>query len=83
MHASLQTANKREAVSLVVVHSLNFSMRKWASVFVCMCVCAIGMVCSVERRLSIAANHNFPACCKNVTLHSLDYSSSFEGNGCL
>lgn len=71
MHASLQTANRREAASLVVVHSLNFSMRKWASVF-CVHVFAIGMSCSIKPRLSNAANHNFPVCCKNVTLHSLD-----------
>lgn len=82
MHASLQTANRREAPSLVVVHSLNFSMRKWNSVF-CVHMFPIGMACSAKPRLSNAANHNFPACCKSVTLHSLDYSNTSGEIGCL
>lgn len=51
MHASLQTANKREAASSVVVHSLNFSMRKQAFVLVCTSLLEEWFVPSLERRI--------------------------------
>lgn len=70
MHASLQTANKRGAASLVVAHRLNFPTRKRASAFV-LHMFAIEIVCSVMLRFFLSR-------CENLTPHSLDDSTGAE-----
>lgn len=70
MHASLQTANKREAASLVVAHRLNFPTRKRASAFV-LHMFAIDIVCSIMQRLFLSSR-------ENLTLNSLDDSTGAE-----